>query len=76
MSWWHKYTRGELTLFAIGYALAAAGLVLTAMNNRLIGIALTVAGGLIVIPTGVRVNKRRAEVEAAEHDRLGPRRRR
>jgi hypothetical protein len=76
LSWWHKYTRGELTLFGIGYALAAVGLLLTFMNYRLLGIALTVAGGLIVIPTGVRVNQRRAAVEAAEHDRLGPRRRR
>jgi hypothetical protein len=48
---------------------------MSAMGDRVLGIGLTVLGGLIVVPTGVRVNKRRAEVEAAEHDRLEPRRR-
>ena len=75
MAWWHRYTRAELILFGIGYALAAVGLLMSAMGDRVLGIGLTVLGGLIVVPTGVRVNKRRAEVEAAEHDRLEPRRR-
>jgi uncharacterized sodium:solute symporter family permease YidK len=53
MAWWHRYTRAELILFGIGYALAAAGLLMSAMGDRVLGIGLTVLGGLIVVPAAL-----------------------